>query len=137
LTGIKHISIDGKGGNDILFYQGNTVGANIDGGAGDDVLTVLDTGTGSSTVQGSAGNDSIILLFSPNASLSGGSGNDFIAVNAHATNRNPPYNYASSKTIVTPGSGDDTIVVYAGTTTLDPSSGADTVFNVDGTVVGT
>src|SRR6266516_2873554 len=68
-SGITAINISGGGKNDQIFYTGNTVGANVHGDGGDDSLSVNDTGTGSTTVSGDAGNDNITVLHGNNTQV--------------------------------------------------------------------
>ena len=61
-SSIKKIKILGKGGPDQIFYQGNSVGACIDGDGGRDEITVADTGSAGSVVTGGEGADDLIVL---------------------------------------------------------------------------
>jgi len=56
-NGVTAVSIMGNVGHDTVLYKNNSVGATINGDSGDDYLIVADEGTGSSDVEGGAGND--------------------------------------------------------------------------------
>ncbi len=126
-TGVTAITINGNSGNDTIFYQGNTIGANVNGNSGADSLTILDLGNASSVADGGADNDEINLVYSHNATLLGGSGDDVIAINTAAGAGYTVYDYTQSDTIVDAGSGNDTIVTYAGNSTINGGSGNDTL----------
>ncbi|HEX8522381.1 MAG TPA: hypothetical protein VF669_09005 [Tepidisphaeraceae bacterium] len=140
---VKSISFWGNGGDDTLLYRGNSIGAQIRGNGGNDVITVVDSGTGASDVDGEAGTDTIIVSQAHNTKVSGGSGDDTIYVNADAkpvasVDENGVVTWslapsaaslASSICIVDAGSGNDTIVVYDGKVTINGGAGNDSVLN--------
>jgi hypothetical protein len=90
---------------------------NADGAAGD-FITVSDDGTGSSTVHGDDGDDTITLLHGNNTQIFGDAGDDQIYVNTAAT---------GGSANVNAGSGNDTITIYDGTNTVNGGTGNDTV----------
>lgn len=130
VTNAKTVTINGTDNADDIFYTGNSIGANINAGGGDDSITVADTGTGSSNVNGGDGDDSINLLVGHNSYIDGGGGNDVIYVNSGAG----VYNVNNATAIIEGGSGNDTIIVYDGKATVDGGSGNDQalVYSSDG-----
>src|SRR5947208_1998668 len=50
IANVKGITINSNGGADTVLYRGTTIGAEIRGGNGRDVITVLDAGSASSSV---------------------------------------------------------------------------------------
>ena len=76
-SGVQQIAVYGKGGNDLILVAGSpgfNVSASIDGGSGDDILSLNFDGS----VAGGSGNDRIYLYDSFQGSASGGSGDDYI-----------------------------------------------------------
>ena len=140
LTAINAININGGGGADSLSYTGNSIGAVIhgdnqtggsqggakndgvsgkgDGGAGSDTISVSDDGTGSYSISGDNGDDSLTVLHGNNTLLLGGSGNDFIYVNSAGS---------GGSVMVDGESGSDTITIYSGVNTVNGGNGKDTV----------
>src|SRR4051794_40249644 len=76
--GITGIIIQGDAKTDRIFFKGNTVGAQIFASSGNDGITVSDTGTGSSDVEGEAGDDVITVLAAHDTVVNGGGGSDNI-----------------------------------------------------------
>src|SRR5215212_9811496 len=56
-SGINAINIKGQAKDDRIFYTGDSVGANISAGGGNDALTVTDQGTAGSYVSGDGDDD--------------------------------------------------------------------------------
>ena len=135
-TGITAIKIIGAAGDDQIFYTGNSVGADIQGdnvsgnggdagGKGQDVISVDDEGTGSSTVNGGIGDDVITVLRGNNTHVNGGVGDDQIFINTSGDN--------TGSVIADGDQGKDTFTVYAGTNTIDGGQGKDTLIELGGT----
>jgi len=80
-VGVNSISISGQAKKDTIFYTGNTVGARIDGGGGNDDITIDDTGTGSSYADGNGGDDVLTVLHSHRTTVVGGGGSDQMFLN--------------------------------------------------------
>jgi hypothetical protein len=121
LPGVTAININGGKKSDQIFYTGNSIGAKIFGGAGGsgfDEITVSDKGTGSSTVNGEAGNDTITVLQGNKTVVLGGDGNDVIEITDNgqsSVDAGKGNDYikvvVANKTNITGGSGDDTILL--------------------------
>ena len=76
-TGVQHVAVSGEGGNDLILVSsqpGYNVAASIDGGPGDDILSLNFDGA----ILGGDGNDRIYLYDSFQGSVSGGRGDDYI-----------------------------------------------------------
>jgi Ca2+-binding RTX toxin-like protein len=114
------IKILGNKKADQVVYQGNTVGAEIYGRAGNDTLTVTDLGTASSAVYGGDGADTMELVYSTHATVSGDAGNDIIKINTGIG-----YNFSLAKINVLGGGGNDNIYVYNGAPTVNGGTGTD------------
>jgi Ca2+-binding RTX toxin-like protein len=115
-----------KGGSKNGGDNGNGQPGTGDGAAdGNDSISVNDSGTGSSIVNGDGGNDTITLLRGNNTAIFGGAGADTIFVD---TTGDP-----SSSSNVDAGAGNDSVVVYGGTNTLNGGDGNDSLGNLGGT----
>jgi VCBS repeat-containing protein len=95
-TGLSHLDIQGRGGNDIIVLSGLSIPVSADGGAGNDVLLawsgspsgvtflggegsdLLVGGAGDDRLEGGAGNDLLLGLDGDDALL-GGDGHDILA----------------------------------------------------------
>ena len=122
-TGITAINANMNGGNDRVDFTGSTVGANIHGNGGDDSLSVDDEGSGSSTVSGDAGKDSISVLHGNNTQVFGGDGDDKIYLNTDGD---------GGTTNTDAGGGNDVITTYGGANTINGGAGTDTLINFGG-----
>jgi 3-phytase len=122
-SGIHAISINGKGGNDQIFYTGDSVGAVIHGDSGNDSLTVDDEGTGSSNAIGDSGDDSIVVLHGNQTSVAGSDGNDTIYLNTAFT---------GGSTVASGGAGNDVITIYDGTNNVTGDNGNDVFITFGG-----
>jgi hypothetical protein len=71
-SAVKSISVTGLLGNDIITIASGIIGANVDGGAGNDQLI---GGSGNDTLVGGDGDD-VLIGNGGNDSLDGGNGND-------------------------------------------------------------
>src|SRR5437868_3400412 len=80
-TGITKININAQAKNDTVFYTGNTVGAKISTGGGNDLISIDDRGTGSSYATGDGGDDVLDVLLGNHTTVVGGGGNDQIRLN--------------------------------------------------------
>src|SRR5438477_3764630 len=56
-TNVLSIKMMGGSGDDTLLYRGNSIGAQIDGNAGRDYITIYDAGDASSDVNAGPGDD--------------------------------------------------------------------------------
>ena len=75
--GVQQIAVYGLGGNDLIMVSaipGSSISASIDGGDGDDILSLNFDGA----VRGGGGNDRIYLYDSFRGEAYGGSGDDYI-----------------------------------------------------------
>jgi Ca2+-binding RTX toxin-like protein len=124
-NGITALNVMGNTGNDTINFVGNSVGINLNGDSGDDQLVVGDEGTGSSMVDGGAGNDLVYSTVSHHTTLTGGSGDDFIAINGAVDVDPNAFDYINAETIVVAGSGNDIIQVWAGKNTINAGAGND------------
>jgi hypothetical protein len=153
-TGITAIQINGGGDNDVIFYDGNSVGADIHGdnaaknaaagnfsnrqggstggtgnsggGAkGNDQITVTDEGTGSSTINGDKGADVITVIRGNNTQVFGGDGKDQILLQTSGDDTGTAQAFGEK--------GDDVFTVYAGTNTIDGGAGKNEVIELGGT----
>jgi hypothetical protein len=61
-SGITSIIVNANAGNDNIVYTGNSVGAAIYGGLGDDYIAVADMGSAGSTGHGQNGSDTLVIL---------------------------------------------------------------------------
>ncbi len=132
-TGVTKLNINLGGGNDTLLYNGNSIDAQISGGDGADFISVEDSGTANSNVQGGDDNDVITLVHANKTFVDAGAGNDTIYINTGFTADPSEYNYASAEATVKAGNGDDTIWVYAGKSTINGQGGNDDVYIEGGT----
>ena len=89
-----------------------------------DFITVSDNGSGSSTVHGSAGDDTITLLHGNGTNLFGDDGDDLIFVNTAVQ---------GGSANVDAGAGNDTITTYDGTNNINGGDGNDTLIEIGGT----
>jgi hypothetical protein len=152
-TGITTININGGAGNDVIFYDGDTVGATIhgdnagkngNGGStggsglshsdnagrkGDDQITVTDDGSAGSAVFGDRGNDVLTIVVGNNTSVSGGDGNDQIYLNTGLD----PLDLAHGNTFTDAGDGNDVITTYGGVNNILGGKGKDTLIDLGGT----
>ena len=118
---------NGKG-HEKAIGKGHNKGGSGDNAADGDFITVSDDGAGSSTVHGSAGDDSITLLHGNGTNIFGDDGDDLIFVNtaAHGGSAN-----------VDAGAGNDTITTYDGVNNINGGSGNDTLIDVGGLATNT
>ena len=79
-SGITKININGQGKADQIFYTGDSVGAVIKAGGGNDEITVTDQGTAGSYVAGDGGEDDLTILDANNTTLVGEGGDDRLFV---------------------------------------------------------
>jgi hypothetical protein len=79
-AGVTAIAINGQGKNDQVFYQGNSVGAVIKTGGGNDEITITDKGTAGSYASGDGDADDLVVLDANNTTLVGDGGNDTLYV---------------------------------------------------------
>lgn len=111
--------------------NGNGYGHNHGLAAGD-FITVADTGTGASLIDGEGGDDTVTLLVGNTTGLStyiaGGDGNDAIYLNTGVG----VYNVAASKSYVQAEKGDDTITTYSGYNAIYGGQGKDIVIDLGG-----
>jgi len=112
----KSIKIQGGKGDDTIFFDGASTGADIQSGDGNDNITVLDEGTASSKIDAGNGDDTIAIVYSRNAEIKTGNGDDTVLIN---TSANPDtgtggYDYDASNIKVQGQGGSDTAIVYAG-----------------------
>jgi len=117
--GITGIVIQGGAKDDRVFFKGNSVGAKVFAGSGNDQLTVSDTGSGASRVDGEAGDDIVTVLAAHNTEVNGGGGSDDIEIAASV---------GSGHTIVHGLGGGDRITTRAGTNDLWGDGGNDQLF---------
>jgi Ca2+-binding RTX toxin-like protein len=153
LTGITKININGGAGNDVIFYDGDTVGATIhgdnagkngnggssggsglsnsdsNGRKGDDQITVTDDGSASSIIYGDRGNDVLTVVVGNSTTVSGGDGADQIYLNTGLD----PSDLVHGKTFTDAGDGNDTITTYGGMNTILGGKGKDTLIDLGGT----
>jgi hypothetical protein len=107
------IAINGQAKNDVIFYTGDTVGAQIDAGGGNDAISVDDLGSGSTSATGNGGDDDLVVLHSHNTTVVGGGGNDNLFLNTASDNTasNVVYAYGLG--------GKDYFAIYGGTVITD------------------
>ena len=128
VTGATSIDINGTALTDDIFYTGNSLGAKIVSGGGNDSITVADTDSGTSNIDAGGGDDSVNLLIGNNTFISGGAGNDTIFLNSGGG----VYDVDNGESIVDAGQGADTIVIYAGTNIVAGGAGNDTAIVLGG-----
>src|SRR5688572_19394515 len=58
-TGVTGVVVNGTAGDDVIQYNGLTVGATIFGGAGNDIIILSDNGSASSLVHAGEGDDTV------------------------------------------------------------------------------
>lgn len=115
---VRVVMIDGRGGNDLIGFQGRTVSSLIAAGAGDDTVFVTDGGTGSSVVTGGTGNDQFFVDMANNTTIFGGAGDDeFFAVGVTGQasffgQTDNDYFEVSGDVFVSGGSGTDSAITY-------------------------
>jgi len=86
-SGLNQLAVYGLGGNDLILVSsmpGSTISASIDGGAGDDILSLNFDGA----VRGGDGNDRIYLFDSFRGEAHGGGGGDYIWVSGNSVDAN-------------------------------------------------
>ena len=112
----KSVQIQGGKGDDTIFFQGATLGADIKGDDGNDMITVLDAGSASSKIDSGNGDDTIAIVFSQNAEIKTGNGNDLVLINTSADPNagTGGYDYDHSNIKVQGQGGSTTVVVDAG-----------------------
>lgn len=138
-TEIEQIS--GSDFNDSFNASATTIGVNLDGEAGDDLLTggagadTLTGGSGNDTINGGAGSDSI-TAGAGNDVVQGGDGADFISggdgadtINGDGDNDNIFGGIGSD--LISGGVGNDTLAGEGGNDTLAGDSGNDGLFGGD------
>jgi len=153
LTVITKININGGAGNDVIFYDSDTVGATIhgdnagkngnggssggsglsnsdgNGRKGDDQITVTDDGSASSIIYGDRGDDVLTVVVGNSTTVSGGDGADQISLNTGLD----PLDLVHGKTFTDAGDGNDTITTYGGMNTILGGKGKDTLIDLGGT----
>jgi Ca2+-binding RTX toxin-like protein len=127
----KPIKIQGGKGDDTINFDGTSLVADISGDDGNDMITFQDRGAGGTKVDGGNGNDVIAMVFSRNAQINGGAGDDVILLNT-AASFETPNDYAHSNVSVQGGGGNDLIITYAGNAKVDGSGGNDTFTDASG-----
>jgi len=111
----KVVHIQGGKGNDTIFFQGQTVSADIKGDDGSDNITVLDKGNVSSKIDSGDGDDVVAIVYSKNADIKTGKGNDVVLINTAADFNNTfDFDYSLSNIKVNTGGSDTVIEVFAG-----------------------
>ena len=111
-TGLDEIHVFGLGGDDVITLERLTIGARIDGGAGNDTIDASAVKAAGVTLVGGLGND-MLTGGAGNDSLDGGAGNDTL------------FGRAGNDTLVG-GDGDDTLVGGTGNDQMFGGDGADT-----------
>jgi Ca2+-binding RTX toxin-like protein len=124
-TGVTSVVVNGGDGNDVITLgPGMVAGASVQGGPGDDIITggpgndTLGGGQGNDTIAGTQGDD-LIHGGAGNDSIGGGQGNDQI------------FGGLGNDTI-TGGQGDDTLDGGAGNNVLHGGLGNDIFFAING-----
>jgi len=112
-AGITAINIVSQAKDDSIFYTGNTIGAQIDAGGGNDTVTIDDTGTGSSYASGGGGDDTLTVIHSHRTTVAGGGGGDSLFLNtaSDVTSDSEVWAYGNG--------GSDTFVISGGTVHTD------------------
>ena len=134
-VGVTSVYINGGGGTDTIQFNGNSIGAQIDGSGGNqDSITVDDRGTGSSNVLGGGGTDVITVIHSNNTTVDGGGGKDLFYLNTSNVdtgqgNNSVVYAYGV-------GDGKDVFTSYA-QVTVENINGTTTTVISDATDIGT
>jgi len=123
IDSVTRVQIDAKGLDDSVSFSGFTIGADIYGGDGNDVITVNDAGTASSFVDGGNGADHINVNVGNNTVVHGRNGDDVITV-------------ASGSATVYGDNGDDIIILGNGTSgSVSGGNGTDSVVVLGSTSV--
>jgi Ca2+-binding RTX toxin-like protein len=126
-SGVSSVALWGNTGADRLLFRGYTVGASVRGNNNNDIISVDDAGTGTSTVDGESDDDLIAVIRAHNTTVTGGSGNDFIVINSW--NSDPSgegnVNLDNASAYVVAGSGNDIIKLVDGKATVNGGSGID------------
>ena len=81
-AGLNQLAVYGLGGNDLILVSstpGSTISASIDGGAGDDILSLNFDGA----IRGGEGNDRLYLYDSFRGEVYGGGGDDYIWISGN------------------------------------------------------
>jgi len=120
----KPIKIQGGKGSDTITFDGTSLYADIKGEDGNDSITFIDRGNGGTSVDGGKGNDTITAVFSRNASISGGSGDDMIVLDSSGQ--------SGANFNVQGGGGNDTFVTYGGNAKIDGSGCINSLFDGSG-----
>ena len=118
-TGITAININGGPNDDIVFYTGNSIGANISGLSGNDSITISDEGSAGSNVDAGGGDDQIVVLHANNTTLLGGGGSDQFTIK-DSVGTGATWSYGLG--------GGDTFTTEAGTNHLFGGGGDDSVY---------
>ena len=126
-NGVTDVTFWGNTGPDTMIFRGYTVGAQVHGNNGNDVITVDDAGTGTSTVDGESDDDLIVVVRAHGTTVTGGSGNDVIEINSFNFDPNNPgnINLDNASAVIVAGSGNDIVKLYDGKATVDVGSGND------------
>ncbi|WP_445626190.1 beta strand repeat-containing protein [Nostoc sp. DSM 114167] len=116
-------TLNGGAGNDILYVSGSADDNLLDGGDGNDFLSVFSDASGENTLNGGVGNDTLDVSGSTgNNLLDGGDGNDSLRAS-----------YATGNNTVIGGNGDDTLTGGIGDAILIGGKGNDRLFGEGGT----
>jgi hypothetical protein len=126
-AGISAIKITGQAKNDQLFYRGNTVGAVMSGGGGDDQLTVEDNGAVGSHVSGDGGADDINIHDANNTTVVGDGGNDILTVHSSVVVGRNVHLYGMG--------GSDFFFIHGGTNYVYGGGGTDYILQTGGVIV--
>jgi Ca2+-binding RTX toxin-like protein len=124
LANVTSININGGSGNDTITLGANVPGSSVQGGPGDDTIT---GGPGDDTLGGGQGND-YILGGAGDDLIHGGAGDDSIGGGQGNDNL---YGGLGNDTI-TGGAGDDTLTGGAGDNLLRGGAGDDLFFAING-----
>jgi Ca2+-binding RTX toxin-like protein len=130
-TGGGANSIDGGLGNDVVSITGPVGNQTVQGGDGDDSITIFNAAGSINTVDGGAGNDTLVggdaadsvLGGDGNDSIVSGNGNDTV----DAGTGNDFISDFGGNDNISAGDGDDTILGSSGTDTLSGGAGIDRV----------
>lgn len=144
-AGVTSVSIDVKGGNDLVVV-GCQVGVQVstDGGAGNDLI--LDAGSGDNTINDSGGNNVILAVGGGDHTITTGGGNDWIVSDGgddvidagdgnnyvHAGSGHDVVTAGSGADIVKAGGGNDFVFAGGGNDLVDGGDGSDVLVGGDG-----